>query len=220
MLSALTAVVLSAASFFTAEAASFTIFGTGVDGAGNVLPSGSIDPHFTINEVSANAQVVTPHPFYVPNSLTSAWIWERPDPNFPFGGLPGNVTRTFQTTFDLTGFDHLTAVINGAWATDKEGLEVRINGVNADVAPLLGLVLANFDQLHAFSITTGFVSGLNTLEFIVRDGGAPGGFRTDLSGTAEFAAVPLGGASPLFAVGLGLLGAAAWLRKRKARPAA
>lgn len=202
----LAVVVLTAGG---AEAAPISVFSTGVNNGGVGLAPGATDTHFTINEAAnANAILVSPHPNWLPNSTTSAWIWQQSN------GQPTNVVRTFKTTFDLTGLDPNTAVINGSWATDNEGLSIKLNGVNTGVAPLLGLLVSHFQSLHAFSITSGFISGLNTLEFEIRDGGTISGFRAELSGTADLA-TPLPAAVPLFLTGLGMLGAAAWRRRRK-----
>jgi hypothetical protein len=82
------------------------------------------------------------------------------------------------------------------------------------------------------SITTGFVTGLNTLQVIVNDTGTgivgtlgggtpfPTGVIFAATVTYEVAQVPLGAASPLFTIGLGALGLLAWRRKRKGIAAA
>lgn len=43
---------------------------------------------------------------------------------------PTKVTRTFRTTFDLTGLDPTTAVINGLWGVDVFGEDMLLNGVS------------------------------------------------------------------------------------------
>jgi hypothetical protein len=81
----------------------------------------------------------------------------------------------------------------------------------------------------SFTITSGFVTGLNTLRLIVNDTGEgisgnlnPNSAPTSatLIGSVTFDAVstvPLPGALPLFATGLGALGLLGWRRKRKAK---
>ena len=59
---------------------------------------------------------------WVNNTSTRRWIWETA------AGTPVNVTRTFRTTFDLTGLDASTASLSGLWAADNAGLDIFING--------------------------------------------------------------------------------------------
>lgn len=176
-----------------------TLFGTGLDAAGTPLAGGAADPHYTITEVgSAQAVVRTNNAgTYFPNDANSQWIWQQAN------GQPVNVTRTFRTTFDLTGLDHATAVINGAWGTDNQGLDILINGVSTGI-DLLGVIVANFSSLHAFSINSGLVAGVNTLDFIIEDNGGQSAFRAELSGSADSLAVP----EPMtvFLLGIGLAG--------------
>ncbi len=164
----------------SAQAAPITgLFGTGLDGTGSPVPGAGTDANYTVLETGAQALVRTGLPgTYFANSATSQWIWQQAN------GLPVNVTRTFRTTFDLTGFDASTAVINGLWGVDNIGLDILINGVSTGNA-LPGAVISNFSSLHAFSISSGFVSGLNTLDFRVQDVGGVSAFRAELSGTAR-----------------------------------
>lgn len=194
-----------------------TLFSTGVDSSHLALPGGSLDPHYTVVENGNASAVVISPPLpgtYAPNTSTSTWVWQQSN------GQPINVTRTFVTTFDLTGLDPTTAIIDGAWGTDNQGLAIKLNGVDTGVAPLLGVVVDNFNHLHDFTISSGFVAGLNTLEFVIEDNGSVGAFRADLTGTADLAAigaVPLPAALPLFAGGLGVIGLFARGRKRAKR---
>lgn len=184
-----------------ASAMPFTIFGTGLDAAGVALPLGSIDPHYLDVQSSTQAVVRTGLPgSYFANDANSEWIWENAN------GLPINVTRTFRTTFDLSGFDPTTAVISGAWGTDNTGLAIRLNG-NTTGITLPGSPTSNFSSLHSFTISDPafFASGLNILEFDIQDVGAVSAFRVQFSGTADQA-----GETPepatLTLLGLGLAG--------------
>ena len=68
---------------------------------------------------------------------------------------------------DLAGFDPSTAVLLGGWATDNDGLDIRLNDVST------GLInRGQFAVLTPFTVTSGFVPGVNKLEFIVNNAAA------------------------------------------------
>jgi hypothetical protein len=128
------------------------LFTTGVDDSGNALPLGSPDLHYTILETNTNPFVLTDiPPIYVDNSSTSQWIWQNPN------GQPTNVTRTFRTTFNLTGLDPNTALISGKWAVDNIGVDILINGISTGNSIPFGF--SAFDRFTPFSITRDFISG-------------------------------------------------------------
>jgi len=182
-----------------------TLFSSGVDDAGNPLAGGAADPHYTVNENAGNpARVVTlPNALYIPNDANSQWIWQQAD------SLPGSVTRTFRTTFDLTGFNPADVRINGFWSVDNNGLDILLNGISTGIS-LLGSPFSNLDQLNPFSISNGFMTGVNSLEFVVQDLAQPGGFRAQLSAFT----VPEPGSLALF--GLGILGLGLARRRKPA----
>jgi len=188
------------------------LFNTGVDASGNALAGGNgvTDPHYlvfssTIGGVTTGVNAVTYfNSAYIANSATSRWISHSAD------GSPGNGTTTFRTTFDLTGLDPNSAEITGFNAADNGG-SILLNGVN------VGSLNGAFNTLAAFTISSGFIAGVNTLDFSVVDGGPPLALRIDgISGTADLAG-PAAAPEPISAalLGLGLLGIAAVRRKQK-----
>ena len=97
-------------------------------------------------------------------------------------------TYTYRTTFDLTGFDISTVSISGQLVADNYIAAIRINGfdIGFQTPGQVGFAFA------PFSLPSGhYVSGVNTLEFIVYNtppnGGNPSGLRVELSGTASTA---------------------------------
>lgn len=183
------------------QAALIQVYNTGVNSSGVSLPNGTTpDPHYSLISVpsgsattlvltSAGGWPIAPG-IWLPDTSTSAWI--RPNN----GGTSGTDldpvgTYVFRTTFDLTGLNPATAVISGRWSTDNSGTGILINGTNTGNP---GTAFNQFQLGYVnFTIAAGFVSGLNTLDFVVSNGtgasGNPVGLRVEfLSATA--AAVP------------------------------
>ncbi|MGH9847417.1 MAG: CARDB domain-containing protein [Blastocatellia bacterium] len=155
-----------------------TLFNTGVDNSRNVLPLGSVDPHYSLtssadpNFPGPNAVTVADS-FWLSNSPASNWISVNPGRSSSVGNY------SYTTTFDLTGFDPTKAVIRGRWITDNNGLDIKINGTSTGFTTPYG---AHFTW-HDFTIFSGFVAGLNTLEFSYFEGGFIHGLRVEVSGT-------------------------------------
>src|SRR6185295_16091482 len=93
--------------------------------------------------------------------------WIAPQASQMTGNAPGRYTYT--TTFDLTGFDPSSARITGNLSSDDLLPIVRLNG-----NVLSGVTAGGFNAFFPFSIPKGsaFVDGLNTLEFVIENGGA------------------------------------------------
>jgi len=198
-----------------AAADSIPLFSTGVDAGGSPLSGGSADPHWTI---AAGTGIVSPTPAIVLSSPSgfyavsgdSRWVWRN-------AGGSGGGENTFRLTFDLTGYDPTTAVLSGYWGTDNNG-RIQLNGVDAvgtgDLA-LTGSVLSNFNITHAFTISGGFVAGLNTLDFVVIDVDSLGAFNArGLTLTATTSAVPE--PQSLIALALGSIGMLTGFQARRA----
>lgn len=146
------------------------------------------------------------HPAYVPNSISSAWVWDANRAASPV---------TFTHTFDLAGYDMSTASLSGFWGADNFGT-ARLNG---NVISSIAFGYPAFQSLTAYVATSGFVAGLNKLSFDVTNLGVyssrnPAAFRAEVLVTAT--PVPLPAPLALLAAGLGVLGLAGWRRKRAA----
>ena len=153
------------------------LFPTGVDSSGTPLGDGVSDPHYFILETTSSGVVINEnkiHDAWVSHSSNSNWIWQEAT------GEPVKVTRTFRTTFDLTGLDPNTASISGKWAVDNQGLDILVNGIST------GQTNFGFEELTTFNINSGFVDGLNTLDFVAKDLRHTPGFLVDsISGNAD-----------------------------------
>jgi hypothetical protein len=161
-----------------ASAGTIALFNTGVDGAGIPLAaSGATDPHYTVTSGNTpTQQAVTFNCCYFADGPNSNWI------SVSTGGGDGSADYDFQTTFMIAaGFDPSTASITGLFAADNHITATKINGT---VVP--GATTDTFSNFTAFSVTSGFVSGLNTLDFIVHDDSPPSSLRVDnLQGTVS-----------------------------------
>ncbi len=181
-----------------AQTTAISVFATGVDTSGNSLPSGTLnDPHYTLvsepSAASSQVQVLTSafgFPVvpggWIGDSSTSAWIAPT---NVPFlnGGQAYGGYYDYQTTFTLASFNpaNQAASLSGQWAADDSGT-IFLNGVST------GQAADGYGAYSPFTLTSGFQSGVNTLDFLVlEDGAGATGLRVDgIGGTVSPAAVP------------------------------
>jgi PEP-CTERM motif len=196
----------------TGSHAAVSLFNTGVNNAGATLSTGAIDTHFVLVTASGTAPTYAVDDAYgytgywMGPSSTSKWVT-----SLVTGGEAGDVPAAnyiYQTTFDLTGFNVATASLQGRMAADNEITGVQLNGANT------GLTAYGYDSFAPFSISGGFVPGINTLQFIVNNSGGPSGLRAELLGDFT-AAVPEPGSSLLMLGGvMVLMGTVTWRRRR------
>ncbi len=189
-----------------------TLYSTGVANNGTLLSGGATDPHYTL---IASADPAFPGPtamvvydniypfpaWWYANGPNSMWI--APSANESIINTPG--LYTFRTTFDLTGFDLNSAVITGKWVSDNNGVNILINGISTGFTNSGWFYDAS--GFSTFTIGSGFVAGLNTLDFIVLNGPTGGsqnpiGLRVEMSGTASPVPIP----PAIFLLGSGLTG--------------
>ncbi len=161
------------------------LFNTGVGANGAALVAGASDPHYLITvaaqgPINTGAIVMQNNTAWLANSAASTWIGvvNSGAANVAVGNF------YFQTTFDLTGLEPSTAQISFKVAVDNDMVDVVLNGNST------GLIFSGFGGFSpAMTVASGFVDGINTLEFRTVNGGTavnPGGFRAEfVSGTAD-----------------------------------
>lgn len=125
----------------------------------------------------------------------------------------------FRQTFDLTGYDATSANLQFRWGGDDTGQvfssrgswtpKFKLNGGSFVDGTAGYYVLGN-----TVTLNSGFVAGLNTIDFYVQGNGVTDGFVLQSVGfTAQ--PVPEPETYALMLAGLGLLGVAARRRKQK-----
>jgi hypothetical protein len=101
---------------------------------------------------------------YLPNDpAVSQWISVK---NPVDKGCPPNTMYTFETEFDLTDYDLSTVTIVGHVLADNGVMGVRVNGQVAPFKPW-SAVYGLFDTYRKIEITSGFVEGVNRIQFDV-----------------------------------------------------
>lgn len=201
--------------FLTGTAGSASVlsfFNTGVNQSGGLLAAGSADSHYSLiynpDGVLETAQATTPNSVWVQNTRTAGWISP---------GASGTTSWTagyyiYEATLDLTGYDPMTAVLSGLLAADN-GVSIYLNRGSAALFSGEG-----FSSLTGFTITSGFVSGVNLVDFVVRNDGGPTGLLVD-STRATASVVPEPAALLLVATGAAMIYAVARLLRQESRRA-
>jgi hypothetical protein len=154
---------------------------TGVDASGTLLPIHAPDPHYALVS-SANpttfpgpdTYVINPRPLsWVPNTGVSQWISMASNlVSHTSGSYVYRIEFMLPATFT-------SATISGQWASDNNSA-ILLNGTPTGFTnPFVG-----FGFMTPFTINTGFVPGLNVLEFDVNVVSLFSGLHvTDLEGT-------------------------------------
>src|SRR6266513_102414 len=159
------------------------IYNTALSGNRTLLDDGQVDPHYKLvvnpNDPTSSDTVVedsTQFPIgWIQNSSKSKWIGPAFDTSAAAAG-----SYSYQLALDLTDYLADTAFVAGSWATDNGG-SLFLNGADT------GYKSAGFTAFSTFTLTNGFVSGANALEFRVNnDTAGNAGLRVEnLRGTAR-----------------------------------
>ena len=158
-------------------------------GAG--LRVGDHDSHWFAVAKSATPNL-QPYAASVANADLNDWLENNPKRSQWItldGPCKNNAEFTFRTTFVLDGLLPNTAVIDGSVLADNCVSAIRINGKKIGLSQLRS---DGFRVFNRFQVSTGFVSGINTLEIDVHNGEpgesgdtGPMGLRVELSGSAK-----------------------------------
>lgn len=190
---------ISDAALVTIGALFSELFNTGVDDSGAILPGGSVDPHYflidsnDLNNLGPDLMVWSddyPVPVFIWNGPDSSWISPINNSNVALDRY------VYHTEFLIDAADPNTVVLEGSWMLDTIGDDILLNGQSTGITNTSG---ASYKVAQEFIITEGFVSGLNTLDFVVLNTGehnvpnageAYGPLRVELYGVGR--ALPTG----------------------------
>jgi hypothetical protein len=187
------------------------------------------DPHYTLISKPTGSTYTGAYVVNQNNSFPFDAYWAKNGPTgAPASGWIAptadvNTTHaagqyTYRTTFDLTGFDPSSAQIKGFIAADN-GVDILLNGnkVKTFYQPTGYTFTPSAFASQSLSINSGFIAGMNTLDFVVTNEvqatGNPTGLRAALSGTANPAPTPEPATAAVLAGGL--VGLAGYIRRRR-----
>jgi hypothetical protein len=164
------------------------VYNTGVNNDGTLAAPGSVDQHWTL--------ILSPDPsFPGPNAFIaspkkSSWSSDGPISQWISPAADATKNRKggsykYRLSFNLSGLNPASALVKGSWVSDNNTTAVILNGITTGITgpSNSGSQPSNGSQ---FQFTTGFVAGVNTLDFIVSNGGgSPTGFRCEITGVAS-----------------------------------
>jgi hypothetical protein len=143
------------------------LFNTGVDNQGARLPDGSLEQHYSLTGVSSTAYVFHDG---APDNVGAQGAWATPAADAMWIGPSGGTMYApdgdyiYTLTFDLSGFNPADVAISGQWSSDNSSA-IYLNGVKTQYESGSW----GFFWVQDFSIDSGFLPTINTLEFHVNN---------------------------------------------------
>lgn len=148
---------------------------------------------------------------WLANNSVSRWMTPASNGNQAFNPTTDGF-YTYTISFDLGKFVPGTASFNGRFAADNSVTSILLNGTQITQGGV-----GTFNTWTSFSANNGFVGGLNTLSFRVRNfagaGVNPTGLRVEILGSA-YEPVPEPASWTMLISGFALVGVV--LRRRRA----
>ena len=208
VLALLTASVPASQSY-AAWGDTISFYNTGVASDGSLLVAGAEDSHYTLvysaDPNGTTATATTAHPNWQQQTATAGWI--SPGSSGLQDWASGNYV--YETTLDLTGYDSSTAILSGLIAADNE-IAIYLNGNSSPFYSGGG-----FSSEVPFLLNSGFISGLNTIDFVVHNDSGPSGLMVD--DTVATANTPTPEPGSLLLLGTGLAVGAFYQVRRSAK---
>jgi len=190
-----TAAILATANI-AAFSAAIPVFNTGVNNSGGLLGNATIDSHYalisapspyTAAYTGTGTDTLGSNP-YLDDGPNSRWI----NPSGWMGEWLAAANYLYRTTFSLSGLIPSSASLSLNIASDNS-CKVFLNGVDTGILTSA----TGFSSFAAFSINSGFLAGLNTLDFALNNAVDlsvgnfnPTGLRVELNGTANVVPEP------------------------------
>ena len=157
----------------------------------------SIDPNYQIISapsgeptgpaaITSNTSPLAPLGSWLADTALSGWISPHTNQNGNFEA-PGSYT--YQTTFTVTGNPAIAQITGRVSGADVVSTII----LNGQTVP--NLTTSNSSAWANFTISSGFVSGTNTLQFVVQNqqaSASSSGLRVEMTGTAAPPAPPTG----------------------------
>ena len=185
-----------------------SFFNTGVDANGVLLAAGAADAHYTLlysaDGNGTTAMATTTNVVWAGDTSTAGWISPGSDGNTDWA----SGYYVYETTIDLTGYTATTAVFSGVIAGD-DSMSIYLNRGGSAVFSGSG-----FSSTTPFLINSGFVSGVNQVDFVIYNNYGPTGLMVDDGQVTATAETPEPGTWLLMGTGI-VLGGWQVMRRRE-----
>jgi PEP-CTERM motif-containing protein len=204
-----------------ATAAPITVHNTGVNASNILVAAGLPTAFWTLLSAPAGATEVVgsnpfafTHPAYAPNTATSGWVSPAASGNASVGNFSNPALYVYALIINLTGLTPATAAITGNFATDNTGF-INVNGGTTVATSSY----AGFGSLTSFTMNSGFVAGLNTIQVGVWNQGNPTAFHVQFTSATASPVSSVPEPSSLSLLGFSMVALAAFRRKMATRAA-